>query len=95
MQVWACERAKSADRSLRIPVNHEEQEVSSGAIIELEAGSRVTLFPVFITNSIQFQMNASLARFRPPTTTCTITFSSIRTLGAILASRKTSHQFYA
>ena len=45
MQVWAGEPAKSADQSLRIPVNHEEQEVSSGAIIEMEAGSRVTLVP--------------------------------------------------
>ena len=45
MQVWAGEPAKSADRSLRIPLNHEEREVSSGAIIELEAGSRVTLVP--------------------------------------------------
>ena len=36
---------KSADQSLRIPVNHEEREASSGAIIELEAGSRVTLVP--------------------------------------------------
>ena len=45
VQVWAGEPAKSAGRSLRIPVNHEEREVSSGAIIELEAGWRVTLVP--------------------------------------------------
>ncbi len=30
---------------LRIPVNHEAREVTSGAIIELEAGWRVTLVP--------------------------------------------------
>jgi D-lyxose ketol-isomerase len=45
VQVWAGEPAKSAGQSLRLPVNHEEQEVSSGAIIELEAGWRVTLVP--------------------------------------------------
>ena len=45
VQVWAGDPAKSAGQSLRIPVNHEEREVSSGAIIELEAGSRVTLVP--------------------------------------------------
>jgi D-lyxose ketol-isomerase len=45
VQVWAGEPAKSADKTLSIPVNHEEQEVCSGAIIELEAGSRVTLVP--------------------------------------------------
>ena len=45
MQVWAGEPVEGADQSLRIPVNHEEREVSSGAIIELEAGSRVTLVP--------------------------------------------------
>jgi D-lyxose ketol-isomerase len=45
VQVWAGEPAKSAHQSLRIPVNHEERAVSSAAIIELEAGSRVTLVP--------------------------------------------------
>ena len=45
VQVWAGEPAKSADQSLRIPINHEEQKVSSAGIIELEAGSRVTLAP--------------------------------------------------
>ena len=45
MQVWAGEPAKSANRILTIPVNHEAQEILSGAIIELEAGSRVTLVP--------------------------------------------------
>jgi D-lyxose ketol-isomerase len=45
VQAWAGEPVKSEGRSLRIPVNHEEVEVSSGAIIELEAGWRVTLVP--------------------------------------------------
>ena len=45
VQVWAGEQAKSANRILTIPVNHEAQEILSGAIIELEAGSRVTLVP--------------------------------------------------
>jgi D-lyxose ketol-isomerase len=45
VQVWAGVPEKSSSDSLRIPVNHQEQEVSSGAIIELEAGSRVTLVP--------------------------------------------------
>ena len=38
-------RQRAQAESLRIPVNHEEREVSSGAIIELEAGWRVTLVP--------------------------------------------------
>jgi D-lyxose ketol-isomerase len=45
VQVWAGEPAKSADKTLTIPVNHEEQDFSSGAIIELEPGSRVTMVP--------------------------------------------------
>jgi D-lyxose ketol-isomerase len=45
VQVWAGEPAKNAGQSMRIAVNHEGGEVSSGAIIELEAGSRVTLVP--------------------------------------------------
>jgi D-lyxose ketol-isomerase len=45
VQVWAGEPSKSGSKTFSIPVNHEEQHVSSGAIIELEAGSRVTLVP--------------------------------------------------
>jgi D-lyxose ketol-isomerase len=45
VQVWAAEPAKSADQAVRVPLNHEEREVSSASIIELEAGSRVTLTP--------------------------------------------------
>jgi D-lyxose ketol-isomerase len=45
VQVWAGEPAAGLDKPLRIPVNHEERVVSSGTIIELEAGSRVTLVP--------------------------------------------------
>jgi D-lyxose ketol-isomerase len=45
VQVWAAEPAKSAGQAVRVPLNHEEREVSSASIIELEAGSRVTLTP--------------------------------------------------
>jgi D-lyxose ketol-isomerase len=45
VQVWAHEPATSAEKTLTIPVNHEEQKFVSGAIIEVEAGSRVTLVP--------------------------------------------------
>ena len=45
VQVWAGLPDVSRDRPLRIPVNHEEQVVTSGTIIDLEAGSRVTLVP--------------------------------------------------
>ncbi len=45
VQVWAGEPAASLSKPLNIPVNHEEQVVTSGTIIELEAGSRVTLIP--------------------------------------------------
>lgn len=45
VQVWMGEPAKSSNKPLKIPVNHEEKTVSSGTIIELEAGSRVTLVP--------------------------------------------------
>jgi D-lyxose ketol-isomerase len=45
VQVWAGEPAASANKPLSIPVNQEERVVSSGTIIELDAGSRVTLVP--------------------------------------------------
>jgi D-lyxose ketol-isomerase len=45
VQVWAGEPANSAGQAVRVPLNHEEREVSSASIIELEAGSRVTLTP--------------------------------------------------
>ncbi len=45
IQVWPDEPSASAGRKVAIPVNHEVQEFSSGSIIELEAGSRVTLNP--------------------------------------------------
>ena len=46
VKVWAGEPAKSADKTLAIPVNHEEQEVSSrrdrrtGSGIASDTGSR-------------------------------------------------------
>jgi D-lyxose ketol-isomerase len=45
VQVWAGQPERSAGTILRIPVNHESQAVPSGEIIELPAGSRITLLP--------------------------------------------------
>ncbi len=38
-------RTRLAIKSLSIPVNHEPRTIASGAILELPAGSRVTLLP--------------------------------------------------
>jgi len=43
VQVWAETPSKSGSRELTIPVNHEPRQVPSGSILELSAGSRVTL----------------------------------------------------
>jgi D-lyxose ketol-isomerase len=45
IQVWAGKPGGDEGRTLTIPVNHEPREVKSGSVIELEAGSRVTLVP--------------------------------------------------
>jgi D-lyxose ketol-isomerase len=45
VQVWVQTPSQSGSRDLMIPVNHEPRQVSSGSIIELSAGSRVTLVP--------------------------------------------------
>jgi D-lyxose ketol-isomerase len=45
IQVWPDLPDKSAEKKLSVPVDHEAQEFSSGAIIKLKAGSRVTLVP--------------------------------------------------
>ena len=45
VQVWAGLPAESQGRSLSIPVNHESVQIKSGHVIELAAGSRVTLVP--------------------------------------------------
>lgn len=45
VQVWADQPEKNAETPLAIPVNQEVRECPSGTIIELEAGSRVTLVP--------------------------------------------------
>ena len=45
MQVWAAIPQESQGRTFTIPVNHEPFQVKSGQVIELEAGSRVTLVP--------------------------------------------------
>jgi D-lyxose ketol-isomerase len=45
VQVWAGYPAESQNRIFTVPVNHEPILIKSGDIIELEAGSRVTLVP--------------------------------------------------
>jgi D-lyxose ketol-isomerase len=45
VQVWLGKPEESGDRELVVPVNHEPVTVKSGAMIELPAGSRVTLVP--------------------------------------------------
>lgn len=45
VQVWADEPAQAGSRSFSMPVNHEAVTVKSGQILELAAGSRVTLVP--------------------------------------------------
>jgi D-lyxose ketol-isomerase len=45
VQVWAGVPAKSKGRSFKLPINHEPVSVKSGDIVELKAGSRVTLVP--------------------------------------------------
>lgn len=45
VKVWAGHPEKAGNSPFSIPVNHELAECTSGATIELEAGSRVTLIP--------------------------------------------------
>lgn len=45
VRAWAGDPHESHGRSFTIPVNHEPLRVKSGQLIELEAGSRVTLVP--------------------------------------------------
>ena len=45
MQVWANKPPLSENKPFAIPINHEEQTVSSGSVVELDAGWRVTLVP--------------------------------------------------
>ena len=45
VQVWAGRPDQSEGRHLVLPLNHEPASISSGTIIPLEAGSRVTLVP--------------------------------------------------
>ena len=45
VQVWAGQPSSSSNKTLKLPVNHEEQVVCSGAVVPLEAGWRVTLVP--------------------------------------------------
>ena len=45
VKVWASKPPLGEVSAFSIPVNHEDQEVTSGSIIELDAGSRVTLVP--------------------------------------------------
>jgi D-lyxose ketol-isomerase len=45
IQVWGATPNKSEGKKVEVPVNHEARSFPSGAIIELQAGSRVTLVP--------------------------------------------------
>jgi D-lyxose ketol-isomerase len=45
VQVWTGVPDESRNRSFTIPVNHEPVQVNSSQVIELEAGSRITLVP--------------------------------------------------
>lgn len=48
IQVWSEPQAEIDGKSgklVAVPVNHEPREFESGTVIELEAGSRVTLLP--------------------------------------------------
>jgi D-lyxose ketol-isomerase len=45
VQVWAGKPAESGTKPFSLPVNHEAVTVPSGEIVELAAGSRVTLAP--------------------------------------------------
>jgi len=45
VQVWAGVPAEGAEREFSMPIDHEPVAVQSGQIIELPAGSRVTLVP--------------------------------------------------
>jgi D-lyxose ketol-isomerase len=45
VQVWAGVPDESGDREFSMPIDHEPVMVKSGQIIELSAGSRVTLVP--------------------------------------------------
>jgi D-lyxose ketol-isomerase len=45
VQVWAGVPDESAEREFSMPIDHEPVTVKSGQIIELPAGSRVTLVP--------------------------------------------------
>ena len=45
VQVWASKPPLGENKPFGIPINHEEQTVTSGSVIELDAGWRVTLVP--------------------------------------------------
>jgi D-lyxose ketol-isomerase len=45
VQVWAGFPLESEGKQFNLPINHEPVRVKSGDIIELDAGSRVTLVP--------------------------------------------------
>jgi D-lyxose ketol-isomerase len=40
VQVWANKPALGENKAFGIPINHEEQSVSSGSVLELDAGWR-------------------------------------------------------
>jgi len=45
LQLWKGHPDSAGDRTFSVPVNGEAREVTSGEVITLEAGSRITLVP--------------------------------------------------
>ena len=45
VQIWPGHPAETEGKPVVIPVNHEPQHLVGGAVIDLEAGTRVTLVP--------------------------------------------------
>jgi D-lyxose ketol-isomerase len=45
VRAWASHPGETFDRHFIVPLNHEPINVKSGQLVELEAGSRVTLLP--------------------------------------------------
>ncbi|HEX8371396.1 MAG TPA: D-lyxose/D-mannose family sugar isomerase [Chthoniobacterales bacterium] len=45
VEVWAGVPSESDGKTFSVPINHEPVSVISGSVVELEAGSRITLVP--------------------------------------------------
>jgi D-lyxose ketol-isomerase len=90
VQVWANKPALGENKAFGIPINHEEQSVSSGSVLELDAGWRVTLVPGYIMSFLPSQTSVSLGRSPRRTMTSTTISSSTRASDVIQASKRTS-----